>query len=147
MFSSGALRKMVRLGLFLFMGAFIPGFAGPLVLMVSLAGRNVWRNADGPLSSLTGRGWDGPPGLALSSTNGSQDLVIEDLGAVASIPKLVVAGDNDQLVTYQMSSAVAESLGAWHISVGKDWGLSGFGHMIPIENGSEEILDACLDWF
>jgi len=89
------------------------------------------------------------PGVfnALSSTNGSQALVIEDLGAVASIPKLVVAGDNDQLVTYEMSSAVAESLGARHISVGKDWGLSGFGHMIPIENGSEEILERCLDWF
>jgi hypothetical protein len=60
---------------------------------------------------------------------------------------LVVAGDNDQLVTHQMSSTVAESLGARHIAVGKDWGLSGFGHMIPIENGSEEILKRCLDWF
>jgi hypothetical protein len=45
------------------------------------------------------------------------------------------------------STAVAESLGAPHISVGKDWGLSGFGHMIPIESGSEEILKRCLDWF
>jgi len=89
------------------------------------------------------------PGVfnALSSANGSQALVIEDRTTVASIPKLVVAGDNDQLVTHQMSAAVAESLGARHISVGEDWGLSGFGHMIPIENGSEEILDACLDWF
>ena len=89
------------------------------------------------------------PGVfnALSSANGSRALVIEDLATVASIPKLVVAGDNDQLVTYQMSSAVAESLGARHISVGKDWGLSGFGHMIPIENGSEEVLERCLDWF
>jgi pimeloyl-ACP methyl ester carboxylesterase len=89
------------------------------------------------------------PGVfnALSSANGSQALVIEDLATVASIPKLVVAGDNDQLVTYEMSAAVAESLGARHISVGKDWGLSGFGHMIPIENGSEEVLERCLDWF
>jgi hypothetical protein len=58
-----------------------------------------------------------------------------------------VAGDNDQLVTHERLTAVAESLGAPHISVGKDWGLSGFGHMIPIENGSEEILKRCLDWF
>jgi pimeloyl-ACP methyl ester carboxylesterase len=89
------------------------------------------------------------PGVfnALSSTNGSHDLVIDDFAKLASIPKLVVAGDNDQLVPYQMSSAVAESLGARHVTVGKDWGLMGYGHMIPVENDSEEILKRCLDWF
>lgn len=84
---------------------------------------------------------------ALGARNGIRDLVIDDFASVASIPKLVVAGDNDQLVTHQMSSMVAESMKAQHISVGKDWGLSGYGHMIPIENDSEEILKRCLDWF
>jgi hypothetical protein len=42
---------------------------------------------------------------------------------------------------------VAESLGARHVSVGKDWRLSGFGHMMPIETVSEEILKRYLDWF
>jgi len=46
-----------------------------------------------------------------------------------------------------MSSAVAESLGALHVTVGKDWGLTGYGHMIPVENDSAEILKRCLDWF
>jgi predicted esterase len=89
------------------------------------------------------------PGVfnALSSTNGGGALVIDDFAAIASIPKLVIAGDHDQLVTQQVSSAVAESLSAPHVSVGKDWGLNGFGHMIPIESGSEEILKRCLDWF
>ncbi len=89
------------------------------------------------------------PGVfnALASANGSHDLVIDDFAKVASIPKLVVAGDNDQLVPYQMSSAVAESLNARHVTVGKDWGLMGYGHMIPVENDSEEILKRCLDWF
>src|SRR5882672_10008887 len=89
------------------------------------------------------------PGVfnALGSTNGSQALVIDDFARVARIPKLVVAGDDDQLVPDQISSAVAESLGARRIAVGKDWGLLGFGHMIPIESGSEEILQRCLDWF
>jgi alpha-beta hydrolase superfamily lysophospholipase len=89
------------------------------------------------------------PGVfnAAASANGSRDLVIDDFAGIASIPKLVVAGDNDQLVTHERSAAVAESLGAPHISVGKDWGLAGFGHMIPIESGSEEILKRCLDWF
>jgi predicted alpha/beta hydrolase family esterase len=84
---------------------------------------------------------------AAASSNGSRAFVIDDFASVASIPKLVVAGDNDQLVTAQMSLMVAESLGARHITVGTDWGLSGFGHMIPIETGSEEILKRCLDWF
>jgi predicted alpha/beta hydrolase family esterase len=89
------------------------------------------------------------PGVfnALSSINGSRALVIDDFVSLASIPKLVIAGDNDQLVTDQMSSSVAESLGAPHIAVGKDWDLFGFGQMIPIESGSEEILKRCLDWF
>jgi alpha-beta hydrolase superfamily lysophospholipase len=85
--------------------------------------------------------------MLLNSGNGNRDLVIDDFAGIASIPKLVVAGDNDQLVTHERSTAVAESLGAPHISVGKDWGLPGFGHMIPIESGSEEILKRCLDWF
>jgi predicted alpha/beta hydrolase family esterase len=82
------------------------------------------------------------PGVfnATASSNGSRSFVIDDFASVASIPKMVVAGDNDQLVTDHMSSTVAESLGAQHITVGKDWGLPGFGHMMPIENGSEEIL-------
>jgi hypothetical protein len=46
---------MIRRGLFLFMVAFIREFVGPLVLMVSLAGRNTWLSEDGQLSSLTGR--------------------------------------------------------------------------------------------
>jgi pimeloyl-ACP methyl ester carboxylesterase len=84
---------------------------------------------------------------ALGPGNASQALAIDHIGRLASIPKLVVAGDHDQLVTAQMSSAVAQSLGAPHVTVGKDWGLPGFGHMIPIEDGSEEVLDRCLDWF
>ena len=89
------------------------------------------------------------PGVfnAAASANGSRDLVIDDFANIASIPKLVVAGDNDQLVTAPRSLAVAKSLGAPHITVGKDWGLPGFSHMIPIENDSEEILKRRLDWF
>jgi transketolase C-terminal domain/subunit len=62
------------------------------------------------------------PGVfnALSSTDGSGVLVIDDFAAVASIPKLVIARDHDQLVTQQMSSAIAESLGAQYVSVGKE---------------------------
>jgi pimeloyl-ACP methyl ester carboxylesterase len=89
------------------------------------------------------------PGVfnALGAGNASRALEIGDMASLASIPKLVVAGDHDQLVTAQMSSAIALSLGAPHVSVGKDWGLSGFGHMIPIEDGSEQVLERCLDWF
>jgi alpha-beta hydrolase superfamily lysophospholipase len=89
------------------------------------------------------------PGVfnALGDRNGSQALVIHDFESVASIPKLVIAGDHDQLVTAQMSSMVAEALQARHVLVGRDWDLTGFGHMIPIETGSEAILGRALDWF
>ena len=89
------------------------------------------------------------PGVfnAVASGDASRAFVIDDFASIASIPKLVVAGDNDQLVTGPRSLAVAESLKARHVTVGKDWGLTGFGHMIPIENGSEEILKRCLAWF
>ncbi len=88
------------------------------------------------------------PGVfnALSAVNGSHDLVIDDLDALAVVPRIVIAGDHDQLVSSEMSTAVAASLSAPHITVGSDWGLAGFGHMIPIETGSEEILDRCLRW-
>jgi pimeloyl-ACP methyl ester carboxylesterase len=89
------------------------------------------------------------PGVfnAVASMNGSRALVIDDLARLALIPKLVVAGDDDRLVTEEMSSSVAASLGARHVTVGRDWDLVGFGHMIPVERGSEEILQRCLDWF
>jgi pimeloyl-ACP methyl ester carboxylesterase len=88
------------------------------------------------------------PGVfnALGDANASRALVIDNMVSVASIRKLVVAGDHDQLVPAQMSAAVAQSLGGTHITVGEDWGLGGFGHMIPIETGSDEILKRCLDW-
>ena len=84
---------------------------------------------------------------ALGARNGSQALVIKDLEAVAHIPKLVVAGDEDQLVVTAASLQVAQALGALHVVVGRDWGLAGFGHMMPIEVGSEEILARALAWF
>lgn len=89
------------------------------------------------------------PGVmnALGAGSLRSDLLIEDPASVSAIPKLIVAGDNDQLVVSSMSMAIAASLGAPHITVGKDWDLNGFGHMIPIEHGSEEILMRCLDWF
>jgi pimeloyl-ACP methyl ester carboxylesterase len=88
------------------------------------------------------------PGVfnALSSRNGSKALVIDNPLSIAAIPKLVIAGDHDQLVPAQLSSIIADSLGAQHVTVGKDWDLPGFGHMIPVETGSEEILRRGLDW-
>jgi pimeloyl-ACP methyl ester carboxylesterase len=78
------------------------------------------------------------------ASGGSRALVIDDFALIASIPKLVVGADHDPIVTEPRSSRVAESLGARHVLVGKDWGLDGFGHMIPVESGSEEILKRCL---
>ena len=64
---------------------------------------------------------------------------------MGKIPKLVVAGEHDHL-TAAISLAVADSLGAHHIFVGRDWNLPGFGHVIPIEVGSEEVLARSFEW-
>jgi pimeloyl-ACP methyl ester carboxylesterase len=88
------------------------------------------------------------PGVfnAVGSGKDILELFIGDFSAIARIPKVVIAGDHDQLVSFQVSLAIAESLGAQHVTVGRDWGLFGFGHMIPIESGSEAILGRCLEW-
>jgi hypothetical protein len=65
------------------------------------------------------------------------------LRRVAAIPKLVVVGDHDQLVPEQISSTAAESLGTRHVTVGRDWPLRGFGHIIPIGTGSEAVRKLC----
>jgi len=82
---------------------------------------------------------------SLGSTQSDQALAIHDRTKVTAISSLVIAGDQDQLVPKEISKAVAEFLDADHIVVGSDWGLEGFGHMMPIEVGSEAILERALE--
>jgi len=81
---------------------------------------------------------------AVASSYDNHPLAVTTPSALASIRSLVIAGDQDQLVVEGVSRAVAEFLGAKHVSVGRDWGLHGFGHMMPVEIGSEDILDRAL---
>ncbi|MHA6766960.1 alpha/beta hydrolase [Sphingobium ummariense] len=73
-------------------------------------------------------------------------LHVSDLARLRSVPSLVIAGDQDQLVQEEMSLFVADFLHAKHVMIGRDWGLPGFGHMIPIETGSEAVADKMLEW-
>jgi len=84
---------------------------------------------------------------AVAARNGSSDLVLERLAEIAAVPTLVIGAEQDQLVPASISGAVADLLKADYVMVGRDWGLPGFGHMMPIEIGSEAILERALDWF
>ena len=77
---------------------------------------------------------DGWPGLASA-----------DQKRIRSVTSMVIAGDADQLATQPMTTAVAEYLGCKHVTVGADWGLHGYGHLIPVEEASEQILHRALD--
>jgi alpha-beta hydrolase superfamily lysophospholipase len=83
---------------------------------------------------------------ALGDLDRSGSLVINDASQVAAVPSLVLAGDDDQLTTSAVTLRVAEFLKAEHIMAGRDWGMFGFGHMMPIETGSERLLDRVVDW-
>jgi len=45
-----------------------------------------------------------------------------------------------------MTQPVADLFGVAHILPGAEWDLHGFGHMIPIELGSEAIAERVLSW-
>jgi pimeloyl-ACP methyl ester carboxylesterase len=81
---------------------------------------------------------------AVGSVEGGADIDVADMGPLAEIPSIVVAGEEDCLTPEFTTRIAAHYLQCDLISVGRDWGLPGFGHMIPIEIGSEQILDRAL---
>jgi pimeloyl-ACP methyl ester carboxylesterase len=83
---------------------------------------------------------------AVAGKRESPELTIRDRAVVRRIPAIVIAGDQDRLVSEQVSRGLAEFLDAEHVLVGRDWGLAGYGHMMPIEVGSEAILERALHW-
>lgn len=83
---------------------------------------------------------------AVAGKRGGPEFRIPDPSRLRGVPSLVIAGDQDCLVLEEVSRALADFLGGEHVLVGRDWDLPGFGHMMPIEVGSEDILDRALDW-
>jgi hypothetical protein len=83
---------------------------------------------------------------ALGNSDGSSSLVVTDLDKLRSLPRIVVVGDQDHLTDPTRTELVAQVLMVDQVVTGPDWGLEGFGHMIPIEVGSEKLLFKLLDW-
>jgi pimeloyl-ACP methyl ester carboxylesterase len=92
--------------------------------------------------------WDDSPTV----TNASGDLdhsgvlVIVDVDKLTGLPSLVLAAEQDTLMAPSRTGEVADLLKADHVVLGPDWGLTGFGHMMPIERGSELIATRVLRW-
>jgi pimeloyl-ACP methyl ester carboxylesterase len=78
---------------------------------------------------------------------GDHSLVINSVERLTSCPTIVLAGDQDDLTPPTVTEKVADFLGADYVLAGRDWGIPGFGHMIPIEIGSEQLLDKLIQWY
>src|SRR5258708_26211327 len=81
------------------------------------------------------------PGVfnAAASSNGSRAFVIEDFASISSIPKLVVAGGHDKLVSYPRASVVGEAPRTPHLALGGEWGVSGVRHLRSTSHGFRAI--------
>jgi pimeloyl-ACP methyl ester carboxylesterase len=77
---------------------------------------------------------------------GDRSLWIERPDMVRQRPILFVTGDQDQLAIAPLTKMIAATLQIQHIQTADDWGQRGFGHMIPIERGSEAILERVIAW-
>lgn len=73
-------------------------------------------------------------------------LLINSVERLASCPAIVLAGDQDDLTPPTQTKEVADFLGADYVLAGRDWSIAGFGHMIPVEIGSERLLDKLIQW-
>jgi pimeloyl-ACP methyl ester carboxylesterase len=92
--------------------------------------------------------WDDSPALSNASADldHSGALVIGHVDKLTGLPSLVLAAEQDTLTAPSRTSEVANFLKADHVVLGTDWGLTGFGHMMPIERGNELIVGRLLRW-
>jgi pimeloyl-ACP methyl ester carboxylesterase len=73
-------------------------------------------------------------------------LRIRDLEAVRSVPTVVVAAEQDRMCSQEETEALAVLTGGDYRLLGRDWALPGYGHLAPIERGSERIAEHVLSW-
>ncbi|MCI0142066.1 alpha/beta fold hydrolase [Arthrobacter bambusae] len=83
---------------------------------------------------------------ACGNVDGSGTLMIRNVARLTAVRSLVIAAEQDALSPTESSIEVADFLQAEFVLLGRDWGLPGFGHMMPIERGSEQILDRISQW-
>jgi pimeloyl-ACP methyl ester carboxylesterase len=62
------------------------------------------------------------------------------------IPVLFLDSEDDKTALPERTAVTAELIGAQQVMLGRDWGLTGHGHMSIIERGSELISARILDW-
>ena len=82
---------------------------------------------------------------ALGNMDGEGGLVIHEVDKLRALPRMVVVGEQDRATPPARTRAIAQFLHVDQVVTGPTWGIEGFGHMIPIELGSEEILFKVLD--
>ncbi|TWH16073.1 alpha-beta hydrolase superfamily lysophospholipase [Rhodococcus rhodochrous J45] len=95
------------------------------------------------------------PRIFNSSLGLNEDLKIDssrDPGWGSRIPVLLLTADQDQLIPDVRAMETSEALGVPLTRLAEDWGMSGHGHNVIVELGTEEIarrvdawLSGCLD--
>jgi pimeloyl-ACP methyl ester carboxylesterase len=76
---------------------------------------------------------------------GGRGLRIVDPASLRRHPILIVTGDNDPRHSRAVDGATAEYLGAEFIWL-PDRGITGNGHMLMIEDNSDDIAAIAIDW-
>lgn len=74
------------------------------------------------------------------------DFRVHNVEALRRVPILFLTVDDDRVSAAEISRATADALGAEFVSLDRDWGLPGYGHMYPIERGNEAILEKIESW-
>ena len=92
--------------------------------------------------------WEISPAIpnARGNIDRSDDLVIDDVEKVTRIASVALSGEDDTVTPPGLVREVADFLGAEYVRLGADWEMSGFGHLIPVEAGSELVADRLLEW-
>jgi pimeloyl-ACP methyl ester carboxylesterase len=76
---------------------------------------------------------------------GGRGLRIVDPASLRPHPILIVTGDNDPRHSRAMDGATAEYLGAEFVWL-PDRGITGNGHMLMIEDNSDDIAAMTIAW-
>ena len=76
---------------------------------------------------------------ARGDMDGEGALVIDEIDKLRALPRMVVVGEQDRATPPAANQNHRSVPPRGQVVTGPTWGIEGFGHMIPIELGSEEI--------
>ncbi len=83
------------------------------------------------------------PNIRNAAVRANDGFRLHDVSWTARVPILFVAAEHDQSTVTEPS---ARFLGVPETLLGRDWGLHGYAHGFPLEEGNRAIADRILLW-